>query len=233
MIRLEETNTQSHVEIDPMGCRILDVSLHGTRVLWSGERPGGGMGSTHICVPNFDKAEGLPNHGPARNEAWQDEQDGILTWIMEPIDGMYPGGLEVRRRHQLASGEFRMMTHVTNSTGEDVRINLGEHHYFPCPVGKQAEVLVNGEPFGPLAADDQTQYREIGAENTWEIRELGTIHFIQSGYTHVALWSLSGAEYVCIEPIQMIPPKPDKFFDEAVVLAEDQKMEFSYSLSLL
>lgn len=225
-------NQKTTCQIDPTGCGLGEVWLNGIKVLWTGVRPDGGKGFTHPCLPNFNLAEGLPNHGPARKAEWLQEDEQTWSWRMAEIPGIYPEGLEATRVFELGEASLTVTTTVTNQGTEPLAINVAEHHYFACPPTKRAKVKVDGHLFSPSGLKGEAEFKTWSeGEHLLEIPETGTIKLAVQGYQAFAQWSQPGAEFICVEPLQVLPPAPAKFLQTAPKLLPGESKIFSYTLS--
>jgi galactose mutarotase-like enzyme len=220
--------------IDSTGCGITQLILQGKKVLWSGTRPDGGKGFTHPCIPNFNLADGLPNHGPARKAEWTQESGNSFSWQMEEIAGVYAAGLRAVRQFTLNDSELIVTTEITNRGVESLPINIAEHHYFACSSEKRSAVTVNTVSFDANALEGRALYQLLSSSTLQiAIQDLGTIEMQVEGYQAFAQWSLPKADFVCVEPIQTMPPEPAEFKTIAPVLLPGETKMFRYSIQLL
>lgn len=227
------TNSKTTCQIEPMGCGIGELYLDGKQILWSGVRPDGGKGFTHPCIPNFNLAQNLPNHGPARKELWLQQNENTWSWQMLEIPEIYPAGLVATRSFKLENESITVTTAITNQGQKPLSINIAEHHYFKCEPNNRADVLVDGEAFSKSGLSGEAEF------NPWQegkhdlfVPGVGQIKFDVAGYAAFAQWSQPEANFVCVEPIQILPPDPTKFEEQAPKLLPEETKIFSYSLSL-
>lgn len=221
----------SLVEIDSLGASITRLKLKETDILWSGTRPDGGKGITHPCIPNFNIADGLPNHGPARKEDWEQIDDHTLSWSMNAIDAIYPVGIDATRVFELADDKLTVTTIIANHSTQDLPINIAEHHYFACEPDQRPAVTVNGIPFDQGGLMGTAKYLPLeGNTLTIEIPDKPSITLTVEGYGAYAQWSLPNAPFVCVEPIQVLPPEPADFMTEAPKLKAGEEKKFRYEI---
>lgn len=226
-------SSASSLVVDTVGASIARLHLKNSEIIWSGTRPDGGKGITHPCIPNFNIAEGLPNHGPARKEEWTQISEVIFSWKMQAIADVYPAGLEATRTFQLEENKLIVITTIQNNSNQELPINIAEHHYFACEANKRAEVKVNGMLFDKDALNSQAKYLQIGgSELNIEIPNQPSIKLTVDGYTAFAQWSQPDAPFVCIEPIQVMPVEPDKFMTDAPRIQPGETKEFRYGVEV-
>lgn len=227
-------STTSIIEIDTQGASIARLKLKDTDIIWSGIRPDGGKGITHPCIPNFNIADGLPNHGPARKEEWTQISENSFSWIMKAIDELYPSGIEATRKFELTEKSLHVTTMITNTSLQDLPINIAEHHYFPCDPSERGNVTVNGIPFDKGGLEANANYLPIGGKDLRiEIPHLPTIVMAVEGYSAFAQWSQPDASFVCVEPIQVLPLDPNSFMRDAPRIKAGETKEFSYIVKVL
>lgn len=231
---ISPTNSKTTCQVEPVGCGLGEVWLNGQQIIWTGIRPDGGKGFTHPCIPNFNLAENLPNHGPARKEAWTKETDSSWTWKMSEIPDIYPAGIEAQREFLLDDKSLTVTTTIKNNSDVALPINIAEHHYFLCSPDRRAEVKVNGLSFSKTGLIGETEFNPWSKnEHLIEIPDVGTIKMTISGYGAFAQWSQPDANFVCVEPIQVMPPAPEDFTHQAPKINSGETKVFSYTLSLL
>lgn len=230
---VSKTNPQTTCQIDPIGCGLGEVWLGGHQVLWTGARPDGGRGFTHPCIPNFNLAENLPNHGPARKELWTKVDEHTWNWEMNEIKDVYPAGLKVTRQFVLGDRELTVTTTIKNTSAESLPINIAEHHYFLCAPEKRSEVKVNDQPFSESGLNGEAEYNPWSKnEHFINIPDVGIIKMSLTGYNAFAQWSQPNANFVCVEPIQVLPPQPEDFASMAPKIKPEETKVFSYRLTL-
>ena len=223
----------SSLVIDTQGASIAGLRLKNRELVWSGTRPDGGKGITHPCIPNFNIAEGLPNHGPDRKEEWKQTSKVIFSWKMQAIADVYPAGLEATRTFQLEENKLTVITTIQNNSNQELPINIAEHHYFTCDVNKRAKVKVNGMLFDKNALNAQAKFSEIGGnELIIEIPDQPSIKLTVNGYSAFAQWSQPDAPFVCVEPIQVMPLYPAKFISDAPKIKPGETKEFRYEVEV-
>lgn len=219
------------VQIDSIGASICQLRLKGNEILWSGTRPDVGKGITHPCIPNFNIADGLPNHGPARKEEWQQVSEKSFFWSMKEIEGVYPAGIEATRTFEIFDDVLTVTTRVTNHSEQDLPINIAEHNYFRCQCEQRSHVKVNGVLFYEQALNANAKYLPIGGnELRIEIPNLPVIVMSVDGYTSFAQWSQPGAPFVCVEPIQVLPLEPAAFMIKAPKITAMGEKVFWYRM---
>lgn len=228
------TNPSTTCQVDPVGCGLGEVWLNGRQIIWTGTRPDGGKGFTHPCIPNFNLAENLPNHGPARKEAWTKETDNSWTWKMSEIPGIYLAGIEAQREFLLGDQSLTVTTTIKNTSQVSLPINIAEHHYFICSPEKRSQVKVNGLPFSKTGLVGEAEFNPWSKnEHIIEIPDVRTIKMVTTGYEAFAQWSQPDANFICVEPIQVMPPAPEYFALQAPKINSGATKVFSYTLSLL
>ncbi len=231
---VSKINPTTTCQIDPTGCGLGEVWLGGKQILWTGNRPDGGRGFTHPCIPNFNLAQDLPNHGPARKEVWTQVDENSWTWKMSEIKNIYPAGLETRRQFVLGNKELTVTTTIKNNSAIALPINIAEHHYFICDPASRVHVLVNGKTFSQTGLIGEAEYNPWPHnEHLVEIPNIGKIKMSVEGYGAFAQWSQPDANFICVEPIQVMPPAPEAFASQAPKIMPQESKIFSYTLSLL
>lgn len=226
-------NSNAVCEIDPMGASIARLRLANSEIIWSGTRPDGGRGVTHPCIPNFNIADGLPNHGPARKAGWLKVSDNSFSWEMEEIPGIYPAGLHAVRTFELSENQLHVSTTISNTSDQALAINIAEHNYFVCTPVNRKDVKVNGKRFDQKALDAEAKYTRLdGNVLHIEIPHLPIITLKVSGYGAFAQWSQPDAPFVCIEPIQVMPLDPAKFLSDAPKIEAGEEKVFEYWVSV-
>ncbi|MDH5533598.1 MAG: hypothetical protein OEX81_04185 [Candidatus Pacebacteria bacterium] len=228
-----DTNPKTKCEIDLIGGGITSLFLNGKRVLYAGPRPDGGMAFTHPCIPNFNLAKDLPNHGPARKDAWIKEDDNTISWEMKEIENIYPKGIKATREFKLGDKSITVITTISNNGENDLPTNIAEHNYFSCPKDEVKNVKVNGVPFHKEAQLANAQFNPWKNENILEIPLIGKLEFITSGYNAFAQWSQPDAHFACIEPIEIMPPEPNKFMEIAPKLKPGATKVFKYIIKVI
>jgi len=230
----QHTATNSFLEIDPIGASITRLMLNNIEIMWSGTRPDGGKGVTHPCIPNFNIADGLPNHGPSRKEAWKKLNVTTFSWSMSAIDPIYPAGLEATREFLLEDGKFSVTTRIVNTSDRELPINIAEHHYFQCDTNARQYVKVNGAIFDKGGLEANAKNLPIGGnELIIEIPGKPMIRMNVEGYSAFAQWSQPDAPFVCIEPIQVLPLEPAKFMSDAPKIKPQEEKVFQYLIENL
>lgn len=228
------TNAKTICQIEPIGCGVNELYLDGKQILWSGVRPDAGKGFTHPCIPNFNLAKDLPNHGPARKELWLQQSENTWSWQMLEIPEIYPAGLAATRSFKLERESFTVTTTIFNQGQKALPINIAEHHYFKCESNDREKVLVDGKTFSKSGLEGNAEFNrwQVGTHNLF-IPGIGQIKLDVAGYEAFAQWSQPEANFVCVEPIQVLPPNSAKFKEEAPQLLPGETKIFSYTLSLI
>ena len=109
--------------------------------------------------------------------------------------------------------------------------------------GKTRPFLSNEEKFGlfyDLFNEDALVFKDIEAKTAWIQHKSGgkRLQVDYQGFHHLGIWSVPGADYVCIEPwigcADMVD-QPDDFFkkDSVVVLNPAQSFTAAFTISLL
>ncbi len=233
LISIHSSNKSSNsvIEIDSVGASISRLKLKGVELIWSGTRPDGGKGITHPCIPNFNIADGLPNHGPARKEEWKAVSEKSFSWSMGVIEGVYPAGIEATRTFEMKDDSLTVTTKITNHSNQDLPINIAEHNYFRCQSEQRSNVKVNGVLFDEQALSANAKYLPIGGnELRIEIPNLPVMVMSVDGYSAFAQWSQPEASFVCVEPIQVLPLEPSEFMSKAPRLKAGDEKVFRYEL---
>lgn len=224
---------QSAFTIDPVGASVASLTMNGIDILWSGLRPDGGKGITHPCIPNFNIAQGLPNHGPARKEEWQKVNENMFNWSMQALEGVYPAGIQAQRTFVLEHDTFTVTTEISNHSAQELPLVIAEHHYFACEPEDRQQVKVNGEFFDKGGLEANAKFLELdGNELRIEIPHKPVIVMTVEGYHAFAQWSQPQAPFVCVEPIQVLPLDPAKFMSDAPKIQSGEKKVFRYSIAL-
>lgn len=230
---VSSTNPKTTCQVETIGCGLGKVWLDGQQILWTGARPDGGRGFTHPCIPNFNLAQDLPNHGPARKAEWLKEGALTWSWRMSEIEGVYPEGLEATRTFELGERELTVTTIITNHSSVDLPINIAEHHYFLCDPDKRDQVKVDGKQFSLSGLRGEAEFNPWSqGDHLIEIPGVGTIKMTVGGYEAFAQWSQPEAHFVCVEPVQTLPPAPENFKTQAPKIGPGESKVFTYTLSL-
>jgi galactose mutarotase-like enzyme len=205
---------ESLVEVDLVGARVKKLVLDKKIVLSDFSRIDGKLGSTHPCTPNFDKDKRgvgtqLPQHGPARNEAWEklEERSNKLR-LGYKIDGkLYPEflGLEVEQVFLLENNLFTITTMHVNKGSQAMPVNFGEHFYFKTSKPGWERVMVNGEKIAKKVKI--TGRVELKNHNLITGLGGGDINMEISGLPMATTWIGRDGErydqkYVCVEPVE-------------------------------
>jgi len=220
----------SYCEINMLGGGIMNLYLNGKHILYAGTRPDGGQAFTHPCIPNFNIADDLPNHGPARKELWTLVNDNTITWEMSEIDDIYPSGIKATRQFEISKKSFTVSTTIKNISKTSLPTNIAEHSYFACPKDQVKNIKINGKPFHKEALQANAQFNPWQNKNILEIPFLGEIKFNTTGYNAFAQWSQPEAPFACIEPIEIMPPRPENFMSSAPLLSPNKEKLFIYSI---
>ncbi len=137
------------LSLDLNGGRIQELSHKGIRIFGTYRRIDGKMGSTHICVPSFDKEGqekyGLPFHGLVRNTSWEitKKSNAFLIISCETLpSNLYPAKLLVEQEFNLKDN-FIHTVRVSNSEGRGVPANIGCHYYWDTPHGWDSAQINN------------------------------------------------------------------------------------------
>jgi len=227
-----DTNTNTKCEIDLIGGGITNLYLDNKHILYAGPRPDGGKAFTHPCIPNFNIAKDLPNHGPARKESWEQIDDNTISWVMTEIKGIYSAGIKATRKFKLKDKAITVTTTIINTGENSLPTNIAEHNYFVCPKDKVKDVKINGILFHEKAQLADAQFNPWQDENILEIPSIGKLEFNTKRYAAFAQWSQPNAPFACIEPIEILPPKPDSFFEVAPKITPGETKVFEYTIRL-
>lgn len=164
----------------------------------------------------------LPQHGFARNRAWQvDRADSEIVLSLgahdEP-DDIWPWTFSLRHRFSLVGRTLRIDQEVTNRADGVLPCGLGFHPYFQVPHARKANVTVET---GARRAWDNTTKQVIDISRI----ELGAgevdLHLLDHGrsdcslhldgellvrldcspeYQTWVIWTLPMRDFVCLEP---------------------------------
>jgi len=224
--------SNSNCEINLLGGGIMNLYLAGKHILYAGTRPDGGQAFTHPCIPNFNIAKDLPNHGPARKELWDKVNENTISWEMTAIENIYPAGIKATRQFEIDEKSFTTITTIENRGSINLATNIAEHNYFNCPKEEVKNVKINGQTIHKEALKASAQYNHWQDKNILEIPGLGKLQFNTSGYQAFAQWTQPNAPFVCIEPIEIIPPNPEDFKKNSPKINPGEKKLFSYTITL-
>jgi galactose mutarotase-like enzyme len=227
-----DTDPSTRCDINLVGGGIMDLFIKDTQILYSGPRPDGGIAFTHPCIPNFNLAKDLPNHGPARKELWKKIDATTIAWEMTAIDGIYQEGITAQRSFSLTENSCTVVTTIENKGKQSLPINIAEHTYFTCPTERVKDITINGVPFSKEAQQANAQFNPWQNNSNIYIPGTGNLSFTTSGYDAFAQWSQPGAPFACIEPIQVLPPQPEQFMNDAPLILPQQVNTYSYTLTL-
>lgn len=211
----------------------MDIYLDGKKILYSGQRPDSGVAFTHPCIPNFNIAKDLPNHGPARKEQWEKVSENTIAWQMTEIPNVYPQGIVAERSFEIGDKYLTVTTTIKNTGGKILSTNIAEHNYFACPSDEVKNVRVNGKSFHPEALKANAQFNPWQNKNIISIPTIGQLEFNTSGYQAFAQWSQPNAPFACIEPIEIMPPHPDEFHTQSPKIKPGELKVFSYTIKLI
>jgi galactose mutarotase-like enzyme len=226
------TNLNTKCEIDLTGGGITNLYLNNKHILYAGPRPDGGKAFTHPCIPNFNIAKNLPNHGPARKETWEKINDNTIVWEMKEIENIYPKGIKATREFKLKEKSITVTTTIENIGSEELTTNIAEHSYFACPKEEVKNVKVNGILFHKEALKANAQFNPWQDKNILEIPSIGKLEFNTKGYKAFAQWSQIDAPFACVEPIEIMPPEPEDFFEIAPKMKPGETKVFEYIIKL-
>lgn len=226
------TNLNTKCEIDLIGGGVTNLYLDGKHILYAGPRPDGGKAFTHPCIPNFNLAKDLPNHGPARKEKWEQLDNNSVSWTMKEIKGIYPAGIKAIRKFELGEKSIAVTTTITNIGKSDLPTNIAEHNYFACPKDEVKNVKINGNIIHEEALKANAQFNSWQDKNILEIPGIGKLQFNTKGYKAFAQWSQPEAPFACIEPIEVRPPQSDDFFKIAPKIRPGETKVFEYTILL-
>jgi galactose mutarotase-like enzyme len=227
------TNNNTNCEITLDGGGIMNLYLDGKHILYAGPRPDGGQAYTHPCIPNFNIAKDLPNHGPARKELWTKINENTISWEMKEISGIYPVGIKATRQFQLSEKSITVTTIIENIGESELPTNIAEHNYFVCLKDKVKDIKINGVLFDKKAQQANAKFSPWQDTNNLEIPEIGTLQFNTTAYQAFAQWSQPEAPFACIEPIEIMPPKPEDFMRKTPKIKPGERKTFSYTIKLM
>lgn len=223
----------NYCQINLTGGGVMDLYLSGKKIFYSGQRPDGGSAFTHPCIPNFNIAQDMPNHGPARKEQWEKVSENTITWEMTEIPNIYPQGIVAERSFAIGDKYLTVTTRIKNTGEETLPTNIAEHNYFACPSEEVKNVMVNGNYFHPEALRANAQFNPWQDKNIIYIPNIGEFEFNISGYQAFAQWSQPNAPFACIEPIEIMPPQTDEFHTQSPKIKPGESKTFSYTIRLI
>lgn len=210
----------------------MNLYLAGKHVLFAGTRPDGGQAFTHPCIPNFNIAKDLPNHGPARKEMWNKVNEKTISWEMTAIEGIYPAGIKAIRQFEISEKSFTTTTTIKNIGNVSLPTNIAEHNYFACSQDEVKNVKINGQPIHQEALKANAQFNPWQDKNILKIPKLGELQFNTTGYQAFAQWTQPNAPFICIEPIEILPPNPTDFMEVSPKINPGETKIFSYTIVL-
>jgi galactose mutarotase-like enzyme len=199
--------------LDANGGRITELVHNNVRILGTYQRIDGKSGSTHLCVPSFDK-EGqekynLPFHGYARTLIWKSKQlsaDTIQMRAITPYSQEYPTELELTQEFTL-SDSFTHTVTVKHLSGKEAPLNIGIHYYWDTPHGWENTTL-NSEQVGhDIKTNDSIDLKK---ENIILFPHI-TYKMRTDGFHSAVLWTSFklnedgekkySTDFCCIEPV--------------------------------
>ena len=163
---------------------------------------------------------------------WERLDDNSICWTMKEIKGIYPVGINAIRKFMFGEKSITVTTIINNNGKVDLPTNIAEHNYFVCPTDEVLNVTINGNNFHPEAAQAIAQFNPWQDKNTIDIPSIGKLQFNTSGYDAFAQWSQPNAPFVCIEPIEIIPPGSNDFMEIAPKIKPGETKIFEYTISL-
>lgn len=199
--------------LDLDGGRIHDLSRKETRVLGTYNRIDGKTGTTHLCVPSFDK-EGqevylLPFHGYARTLMWSvvsQTENAVTIHAVTPRSASYPASLEIIQTFTL-NDIFHHEIRIVHREGEVVPVNVGIHYYWDTPQGWK-NTQING---ADVSGEIQTNgYMNLTKTNIVRFPH-ATYELTSNGFQNAVLWTSFkdsknegkqfSQDFCCVEPV--------------------------------
>lgn len=210
-ITIENQKSGSKLIVNPHGARIEELVLDGQKIFVKTTRGDGKEGSSHPCIPQFNKETitsfDLPQHGSARNKDWGSAvTDGSIILSLDIEDGKYPKGLSAEQEHSLTDEEYRLITTASNNSDQDLPVNFAEHFYWDAPNGWEG-IIINGVDVTEIVKKDAPI--EALPENEILIPGQKPTILTQKGFSVFQLWAQRNEQtgeydqnYVCIEPAE-------------------------------
>lgn len=208
-----------------------DIPLFGTYA-----RIDGKSGSTHLCVPSFDK-EGqekynLPFHGYARTLAWKTlsvTQNSISISTSTVRSDSYPARLEIIQTFTFDTS-FHHEIQVRHMEGEEVPLNVGIHYYWDTPRGWEGTQVNKSDITSQIKTNG---FMNLDLVNTVQFPH-ATYELKSDGFRNAVLWTSfvpgeSGQkrysqDFCCIEPVI---GWPNYFGTQLSIIKPQQTVSFS------
>jgi galactose mutarotase-like enzyme len=168
----------------------------------------------------------MKQHGFARSSAWsvidqKTESAAQLTLALtsnEATRAEFPWDFEVRLTFVLAGATLQIEQHYRNNSREPMPLHAGFHPYFLVPDAQKAQTKISTDAtrafdntrgaFEPFAGFDLTRPEvdlhllDHTPRHTTLMRPdgLGVRIDMDAAFTTLVVWTLTGKDYVCLEP---------------------------------
>ena len=176
---------------------------------WAGPLPDGTFG-----------VEGkLPQHGVARQSAWEEAGPGIFVLrSSEETLKVYPWKFELRQKFELTPDGLYLETHVLNLDERSMPVQLGFHPYFAVTDKSKLEFELPGRVYRDSDTPDRADQVFPGTlaftdqPLDWELRDLQQRRAVMREGSHsltlewspdfpvFVCWHLWDKPFVCLEP---------------------------------
>lgn len=171
----------------------------------------------------------LPQHGFARRSRWDARGEaGEVVCVLRDDDttrSAFPFAFEVRQRVALDGRALRLTWEFENRGAEPMPLHFGIHPYFRVSAAAKAKVRVagaRGEAFdnkaGVMRVVDAVDFSQGEVDLHFAARGGGTVLERGDGsrvslewseaFDTLVVWTLPGADFVCVEPWTARGAKP-------------------------
>ncbi|MCI3927122.1 aldose epimerase [Paenibacillus sp. TRM 82003] len=166
----------------------------------------------------------MPNHGFARNQAWQvedvenDEELSLTLSLRSNEETMlsFPFEFELRFRYVLGPGVLTIHQEYTNLSKEPMPLSAGFHPYFRSE-GKRLQIESDAAAMldyndglrkdfhGEVDVSGKEAVALLDAKTSrvrFSVPELGRMVTLtyDEAFRYVMLWSEAGRDFICVEP---------------------------------
>jgi len=224
--------------IDLNGGRITELTCQNTKVLGTYNRIDGKMGSSHLCIPSFDKEGqeiyGLPFHGLVRNGQWNmisGTPSALTIGYTTTASDLYGAELHVQQEFTLAE-RFCHKTTISHKKGAPVPVNCAYHYYWDTPLGWKGTQLNTVDVSEKISTNG---YCNLEKENAIVFPH-ASYQVTRDRFHSAALWTSFmqkekgkefSTDFCCIEPVI---GWPGYFGSEKSILSPGEAISASISI---
>lgn len=173
-------------------------------------------GGIPVLFPNAGALtdNSLPQHGFARDMEWESEpyERGFIENLISTDQSkrIYPYDFKLSLLGRFEEdNSFTLIQDVRNLDSKDMPIACGLHPYFKVPNDKKKDILFNfsggeviQEQFELWSKGQKISIDNPGTPLQVTIPDLGTLILNYSKeYKKIWIWSESGKDFICIEPV--------------------------------